>query len=181
MPRDWYIAGDVMVKIVVPSGLSTGDELGLSEEPIRISPTFHYLPIHCDAYGGVVPVEKLWMLGQSNIDMTLVHYNSVLWQYLVKLGMAGGLAPGDAQMGAAGTPMGGNAAVGDNACNYFKLIIEASEVNSYIFPYCHLAEQPTTLPLGSAFSRTHLSVTSFPYATVDGAVSSEGNDLWERS
>lgn len=183
MPRDWYIAGNVIVKVVVPSSPSTGDELGLAEDAIRIAPDFHYMPIHCDAYGGMVPVEKLWMLGQTTIDMTLVHYNAVIVEFLVKLGMAGSLNPVGqvAQMGPAGTPMGGNAAVGVSPCNYFKLIIEASEVNSYIFPFCHLAERPITLPLGSMYSKTHLSITSLPYATADDAGSSEGNSLWERS
>lgn len=164
MSRSYFIFGETMV-------YAGGSELGLCEGPVRIDPSFSYIPVHVDDFGPNVPAEKIWVLGEARITMELIHFDQDRLTDAIRLSMGGGA--GDGVMAAAGTLMGGN-------LQQLKIVSIPSNIPPYIFTYCHLAEQPLEIPVGTSASKVRLTWASFPWVP-GNAASSANTKLWNRA
>lgn len=180
---DFQTFGEALVKVDI-SGIT--NELGYCYEPIKIQPSFAYKDMLSDDFP-TVPSNRLWMLAETKITMTLVYYNPDILQDCILAAMGGGTDGGGIlQMAAAGTPMG-IGSVGDE--NNALVALTISSVNGleepYMFPACHLIERPVEIPVGVERSLVQLVWSSLPYnGNYPGTatdLSSALSVLWRRS
>src|SRR6266576_3354740 len=170
MARDWMINGPALVTVKGRSDSLIGglSQLGLTSEPVTITPVFHHKDIRLDAYGGMdgVPAEVQFMLSEVRVDMTLIHYDPLILDVCMNESMGG--APLNGQMSFAGATLGNNQirfAPGGILGNHYIGLNISSPVfgKPYRFFYSFLTEQPVVIPLGAEKSMVKCQWRVIPY------------------
>lgn len=166
MLRDYYINGETMV-------LVDSQELGITTDPIKITPRFVHQDIHCDDFGPNIPPEVMWLLADAVIRMTLIHYDSQILQEALADSMANADAGDDAE----GTFVGAGSLMGANGDNYVQLGIKSAlpEGIDWYFPTAYLMEQPMELPLGTERSLVVLTWRAVPYTPITVTTETTGD------
>lgn len=166
MTREYVIYGETLVK-VKGGGFSGLSELGMTSEPIRILPRFVHQDISVDDFGGQIPAEVLWMLGDCRIRMTLVHYDEEVLGGCVRMAMGGGgiltAFPNDGRVAAAGTPMGSARLNGFIGNRFLSLNIASSIGQPWRFPQAYIDGQPVEIPIGTEKSLVMVTWRAIPY------------------
>jgi len=105
-----FVNGETMVYVKgnVASAIPSLSELGLSESPIVITPTFKHKPIVLDAWGSEVPAEIQFKLSYVTVSMNLIHFDRTVLSAVIMESMGGALTEGT--LTRAGTRLGNNAA-----------------------------------------------------------------------
>ena len=196
MPRDYYINGEVMVKVrsgANPIG-TAGRLLGLCSDSITITPNFRHLDIQPDVWGGDQgpPNDVQWMLADVMISMRLIHFDPTVLSYCVRHSM-GARDGAEGIMARAGTRLGGGGALSasSNALINLNLTgpVGGGTNNLWYFPATYLTGPPFTFPIGVERSIVELNWRAIPYqADPAGTVDSLGRGtgaqdlyLWDRS
>ena len=183
MPRDFQINGETMVAVkgAVGTGISSLTNLGLTDREgiVRISPRFIHEDIPVDAWGDAPP-EIQFFLTDVQINMTLVHYDEVVLEEVIRLSMGGGSSEG--VLPRAGTRMGGGVARFAAGNNFIGLNL-SSPVGSkpWRFYFTYLSSPPFVLPLGTRRSHIQLTWRAVPY-TVDpwnAGSGAQGTVIWD--
>lgn len=151
MARDFYINGETLVSVKGPvnSNIAALSQLGLSDDMVRVTPTFYHDPLHVEAWGKT-PVDMQVMLLAAKVHITLIHYDVAVLNTCIALSMAvTGGTPGlnDGTTNRAGTRLGNNQVRFAAGNSYIGLNLY-SPIGGipYRFLYCYLLD-PTT-PLG---------------------------------
>jgi hypothetical protein len=162
MGVDFQTFGEALVQ--VEGGSITLIELGYCSEPVHIEPRFAYKDVPTDDFP-IVPSNRLWMLAETKITMTLVYYDPTALEAVILASMGGGNAQGDTlTMAGAGTPMGvGILGSSDNPLMTLTISSNNGLEQPYIFDACHLAEMPVRIPIGVERSLVQLTWSSIPY------------------
>ena len=183
MARDYFINGECLVRVkgATNSTIANLSELGLADNPIRVSYEFKHSDIKVDAWGSVPP-ESQFMLAVANVSMTLVHIDRTVLDECVRLSMGGGSAVG--VFPRAGTRMGGGGARFATTNNLIGLNL-TSPVGSkpYRFLYSYLSAPPLEIPLGVEKSIFTLQWRVIPY-TIDpwnNGLGAAGTALWDHT
>jgi len=188
MARDIFVNGETLVQVKGPSGsgIATLSELGLSVDPIRISPEFNRLDVMADAWGKA-PFEEQWMLATVRVQMTLVHFDRAVLSTCVGLGMANATANGNTTEGVmarAGARMGNNVAR-FAAGNCFIGLNLTSPIAAipWRFFYSFLDTPPYIFPLGTERSLVTLNWRVIPYTQdpYNGGSGAAGYVLWDHT
>lgn len=185
MARGYKINGEAMVSVKGMAGTSIEEvqQLGLSEGVIQITPNFSHAGVRTDDFGTTVPAEMQWMLTDTIISMTLVHYDQSIMETCWREAMAGSLV--DGVLIGAGTPMGGGVPVFEDGNHYVSLNIASPQGNyPWNFPTCYLADQPFVMPLGTERTAVQLRWRAIPYVPTTDAedavqeIQSAGAIIW---
>ncbi len=153
MSRDFFINGEtlVLVKGRSDSAIGTLTELGLSSDPIRVSPVFKHKDILVDAWGEV-PADVQFMLAEATVTMNLIHIDRGVLNTVIQESMAG--APAIGSLARAGQRMGNNqprfGPGGANGNHYIGLNLSSPVGNlPWCFYYAYLSSPPVQIPLGT--------------------------------
>ena len=186
--RSYVVNGEAMVMVKGgghwgPSGsaMTQTTQLGLASEGIEIKPKFHHMGIKTDDYGGPlaeIPAEVMYLLGEVDIYMKLIHYDvGILGCCLVDAQAGGTLGPfgptglisgflitNEGKMAGAGSLLG-NGVPTFSSGNHFISLNILSPVLGYPwrFPSSYLAERPVEIPLGNQTTIAHLHWRAIPY------------------
>lgn len=166
MVRDFYIAGECLVK--VKSGghfdlIKELSELGLAEDKIEVSINPRYYPIRTNESGEEVPEEILFDNGDATIRMTLVHYDEAVLRECIRASFAGA---DEGKFPAAMTPLGGFRHPFDINNNLVSLNILSERQDPYRFPTCYL-EDRIDIPLSVQRTGVQLVWRAFPHIFSD--------------
>ncbi len=178
MARDYYINGETMVYIKGRAPYAAKTELGLSDQPIRVSVEYQNLGIQVNAYGQVPP-ERQAMGSMARVYMSLVHFDKTALRFLIQEATGGG--PSIGTLGHAGTRYGGGQVIGHPECHYVSLGIESAlGQDPWTFAYGVLANNPLEWPLGAERSIVSLSWEIVPYSVDpwNAGQGSYGVPLW---
>lgn len=183
MARDYFINGPAMVTVKgnVNSSIANVQQLGLSQDPIRLSPRFNHMDIKVDAWASMPP-EQQYMLADVSISMNLVHVDVPFLQTCMNLSMGGTSTYGT--LVGAGTRMGGNTGRFTATWNYISLCILSPVGNlPYRFYNCYLTGQPLEIPVGVERSVFNLNWRAVPYFTDpwNNGQGSNGVVLWDNT
>lgn len=184
MARDFFINGEnmVWVKGSSASNIANLSELGLSEQPIRVSPEFRHGEITLSAWGNQIPVEVQFMLAAVNITLTLINFDRSVLDYCVQESMGGAAAIGT--MPRAGSRLG-NGAARFAATNHFIGLNIASPVGGkpWRFYATYLPGNPIEFPLGNERSTVTMTWRAIPYAADpwNGGAGASGIPLWDHT
>lgn len=183
MSHDFSIFGEALVQ--VEGGSLSLNELGYCSEPIKVAPRFAYKDVFTDDFPDV-PSNRLWMLAETKITMTLVYYDETTLEAVILAAMVGNANGQALTMAGAGTPMGVGI-LGDPTNSLITLTISSNNgPQPYIFDACHLAERPVEIPLGIERSLVQLTWSSIPYFNspygIQGSedLASANSVLWRR-
>lgn len=149
MARDFTINGPALVQVKgnVNTAIANLSQLGLSDGPIAVTPTFHHKDINVDAWGET-PADVQWMLGDINLSFTMIHVDLAVLEACIQESMGGPAAFG--QMAKAGTRMGNNVARFAATNHYIGLNITSPDAaRPWRFFYAYLANNPFAWPLGT--------------------------------
>lgn len=187
MSRDFYINGESLIRVRSrsDSAIGTIQELGLTEGPIRISPTYRHKDINVDAWGGEIPAEVQFMLAECTISLSLIHFDvSILatCQALSKgfLPTANPLTQ-DGTFARAGQRLGNNTARFLPGNNYIGLNI-TSPVSAYPWRFLNTyITNPLDWPLGTEKSVLTVNFRCIPYTQdpYGGGTGAYGYILWD--
>ncbi len=192
MARDFYINGETMVSVKgrADSEIGSIQQLGLSEDPIRVSLNFRHEDINVDAWGGRIPAEVQWFLSDAIITMNLIHIDRNILDVCFLESMGGATAIGSLRR--AGARLGNNlprfAGGGQLGNHYIGLNLSAPVGGvPWRFFTTYLTDSPFEQPLGTEKSIFTLRWRAIPY-TQDpwGGVTAgnpgtgaEGAQLWD--
>jgi hypothetical protein len=183
MASDLLINGETTVQVIGAAGsaIATLQELGLTEDQIRITPRWRHRDMNVDDFGTEIPPDVMWMLADCLIRMTLVYVDRAILNAVLKESMCGGAALGSLK--AAGTPMGGGEALKSTENHYIELrLTPAAPVigRQWTFPATYLAEQPYEEPLGVERSLVKLTFRAIPFVPFSAGAEllSTGATLW---
>lgn len=195
MSRDFYINGESLVQVKgrTDCDIASLSQLGLSADPITVSPVFKHEDINVDAWGQA-PADVQWMLAEVMISMNLIHFDPAVLAVCMRLSMGGG-GTQYGQMGRAGQRLGNNLprfapsqvnpATGNLAGNnYIGLNITSPvEALPYRFIFSYLANPPMTLPLGAKKSIVQVNFRAIPYTQdpYGGGTGAFGYQLWDNT
>lgn len=167
MPRDIQIAGEMLVKVKgnLGSNIATLSELGLTEGPIRIIPTYYHQDLLVDDYGPNVPANVLQNLLECRIVMNLIHYDPDVLDTCLAESLGGGTF-GTIAFGA-GQPLGdlGPRFGGTNHFISLNLVSDLDGVTNknWRFLTTYLCEQPEEYPIGTEKTVVRLNWRAIPY------------------
>jgi len=168
MARDFYINGEALVWVISnpATGIPTLTQLGLSADPIQITPSFKHKDINLDAWGEA-PADVQVMLTEATVSMNLIHYDPVVLATCIGLTMGGYAAAGiDGTTSRAGVRLGGGVnrlALGNN---YIGLNISAPiSGNPWRFLNTYIADS-ITVPLGTEKSTVSITWRAIPYPAI---------------
>ena len=191
MARDFFINGECLVRVKgnVNTTISSLSELGLSEDPIVVTPDLKHTDLNLDAWGSEVPADVQFKLAAVTVRMKLIHFDRAVLDTCLIESMAGaGNIAGAGLIGMlarAGRRMGGgNARFAAN--NHFigLNLTSPSEANKpWRFYSAYLTGPPMEMPLGTEKSVVALNWRVIPY-TQDpwgGGTGADGVRLWDHS
>lgn len=188
MARDYYINGETMIYIkgAVDSAYPEVTELGLCEQPIRVSVEYRHLDIQVNAYGHVAP-EKQAMGAMAKVYMSLVHFDPAVLRFLISQSVGGAPSPGT--LGHAGNRMGNGVARYGPGWRYVGMSVVSALTagDPNIVPwtfYCGvLANNPLEWPLGAERSVITATFDILPYSLDpwNGGNGSYGVRLWDHN
>ncbi len=174
MVRRFVVNGESMISVkgAVDTPIATLTELGLTDGPIVVTPTFKHMDISVDTWGsaphGGIPPEIQAFLMDVTVQMSLVHYDPLVLDYCESCSIgAGSDGVGPGVMTRAGTLMGGNAARFAAGNNYISLNISSPvEATPWRFLTTYITGQPAVrYPLGTERSVVQLTWRAIPYTT----------------
>lgn len=183
MAMGWWINGPALVQVKgnIISGIPTLSNLGLSDGPIRVSPTLKHKDINVDAWGeAAADVQN--MLAEVNMQFTLVDFDPTVLESCVIESMGGPAVFG--QLAKAGLPLGGNAARFAAGNHYMGLNITSPDGSRpWNFQFSYMPDTPFDWPLGTEKSITTvrwrvIPFTLDPYNSGNGA---QSYPLWTRT
>lgn len=185
MPRDFQIQGEnmVFVKGMSNSAIASLSELGLSEQPVKISVEFKNLDITLNAYGNQgVPADVQSMLATATISMSLIHFDPAVLDECVRLSMGGPVA-GIGTVNAAGQRLGNNLARFAAGNRLISVNVASPVANKpYRFYYCHLINT-ADYPMGTERQIVNVTFRAIPYTTDPwgNGLGATGNRLWDNT
>ncbi len=185
MVRDFYINGEAMVSVKgsVNSFLSTIQELGLTSDAILISPNYVHKDLTADGFGPFIPNDVRWMLGDVNIRMKLIHFDSPVLDCCLAESTGGNhLIPGflanPGILSPAGVILGNGCQQFASGNHFISLNIAVADntldTPAWHFPSAYLAQPPMAFPLGTEKSIVELNWRAIPYfnsVTLDSTAS----------
>lgn len=192
--RDYYIAGQSMIYVQQPG--ASAYQLGLSDTPIVMSPTWRHEDIRVDAWGGQVPPEVQQMLAEVAIGMNLIHFDNGILRGCMTLAAAGNnqntvinqagtsvgvtIATGnEGQMPAAGARMAGSYVTMGIACPVGPSAVSPASVLWWRFPMTYITGS-VTWPIGAEKSVTRLTWRALPYPGSAGVtLAATSFDPWQ--
>lgn len=187
MARDFFIAGEVLVRVKGKTGstISTLQQLGLTDRDgiVTVTPEFIHEDIPVDAWGDAPPEIQVF-LGTLNVRMTLVHFDYLILEECLRLSMGGPTTPGT--LPHAGQRMGGGVARFAAGNNFIGLnLTSPTNALPWRFYYAYLTGPPAVWPLGTRRSHVSLNWRCVPY-TIDPWNSGNGAAdstvvLWDRT
>lgn len=165
MARDFLIPGEAMVFVRGPASSSiagNGNQLGLSEDQIRVAPKFKYKDINVNAWGSdQVPVDVQRFLAWVDISMNLVHFDRDFLDECKRLMMGGTLI---GRTGRTGSRIGAGLGRWVQGNNYIGIAISSPVVaKPWRFWYCHMTEDPVEYPIGTERSVVAVNFRAIPY------------------
>lgn len=164
MARQYFVNGEslCLVKSRADSLIGNLTQLGLSMDPIVITPTIQHRDITLDAWGGVVPNDVQVMLGTVDISINLIHWDLLVLDECLRLSM--GFPPVIGTMNRAGTLIGNGLprfAVGNN---YIGLNIASPVGNKpWRFFSAYMTGSPFSIRLGTEKSILSTQWKAIPY------------------
>jgi hypothetical protein len=183
MGRAYQIFGEAMVLVRFAFGVPYPDgtdpefigpnvwELGLTQDPITVTPNFYYKDINIDSFGPNVPADVLSQIADVTIEFNLVHYDPDAIAYYQRESLAGGGAGFEdtdtqGKVTYAGEPLGGgiplyeagNAFVG---LEFSNLSLDSSPVT---FPATYLVDPPVKYKIGTKRTIFECKARALPYA-----------------
>lgn len=168
MARSLFINGPTLITVKGNSNtsLATIQELGLSDQPIRLSFNLRHMDVNIDAYGGEIPFELQAKLVDVSLNMTLVHVDYTILEAVLAESMGGASAVSPGVLPIAGATMGGAGARFSANWHYVELGI-TSPVGGvpWRFANCYLTGQPYEIPLGTERSIINLNFRCIPYSS----------------
>lgn len=170
MARDFFINGPCMVEVKggahCSGTIAVRSELGLTSDPIRVTPAFHHKDLKADDFPNAPP-EVLWNLADARIKMTLINCERSILDTCIQEGTGGGADAALAgTLSPAGMPMGGLKPLYASGNHYIGIILSSPIIGlPYLFPSCYLAEQPFEIPLGAGASLIQLNWRAIPYVS----------------
>jgi hypothetical protein len=192
MARDFYINGETMVFVKAKADSPFGGnmtQLGLAEDPIKVTPKFIHKDINVDAWGEA-PAEVQFMLAELSISMNLIHFDRSIIDACMQLSMGG--APAIGQLTRAGARLGNNAARfaagGPGVGNFYIGLNLTSPIGAkpWRFYYTYLTGQPAEFPLGVDRSVIRMNWRCIPYTqdpwgspTATTTTGAQGYQLWD--
>ena len=170
MARSFFINGEslVLVKGRSDGPLGALTQLGLTEDPVRVSIEERHRPIIVNATGEVEP-ETQFMGASATITMNLIHFDRTVIDYCLMESMGGAPNNTPGQMARAGTTLGNGAARfaagGPFVGNYYIGLNIASPVagKPWRFYYTFLTGNPFSQGLGTEKSIIQLTWRAIPY------------------
>ncbi len=181
MARDFWVNGESMVYVKGASAsyIANLTELGLSEGPIRIIPSYRHKDINLDAWG-LAAAEVQFMLAECQISMTLIHFDRTVLAACLQESL-GATPLNEGTMNRAGARLG-NGAAPFAATNHFISLNISSPVAGlpWKFPTTYLTGPPMEFPLGTEKSSVVLNWRAIPYTTdpYNGGLGALGTVLW---
>lgn len=165
MPRDFIIFGESLVQVQGPQGsaISPLSQLGLAADAIQV--TIHQLSEACivDAYGKGNPVDEQVFGGWAEIEMNLVHFNTLILDECFRLSFPTAGTTGT--LGRAGWRRGNGQNLFAPTNSLINLNI-ASPVAGlpFNFPYSFMSQQPYVWPVGTTRSIVKCRWKAIPYS-----------------
>lgn len=172
MPRSYNVYGETLIRVKggPQSSLITSTDLGLTNEPIVITPRFYHKDIPVDDFGPEVPAEILRMPVDISIQMTLVHYDATVLALCTRetLGNSPDILNLDGVLGSAGEPMGKALALFARGNRYISVnlisgLFLAQGKRPIRFRCCYLDGKPLEIPLGTTRTLVKLNWRCIPY------------------
>lgn len=180
MARDFYIAGECMVRVrfgkhvVIYGGVGSNPisgsqtifDLGLTESQVRFNLRYNHEDVHVNDYDKI-PADVMWMMGEGTVSMNLIHFDRKVLDAVMQEsmgGFVGQLAAGGACW-PAGVPLGNGLAT-QTSGNHFmelQLITQQNPTDPWIFPTAYLAGTPVEWPLGTEKSVVQCSWRTIPF------------------
>lgn len=144
---------------------STIHELGMTDEPIRISFKYSQKDVPADDFGPEVPANILSQLYEATIRMNLVHFDeTILRACMRESAVAAGNFDGVCAPG--GTPLGNGGALFSSNNYFISLnIVGLRYPLPWRFPASFLIT-PLEYPIGSVATKPSLVWRSIPYASL---------------
>jgi hypothetical protein len=167
MARDLFINGPTLVTVkgCPATGIATMQELGLSDNPIRMQFNTRHMDVHVDAYGGEVPFEIQSKLTDVIIDMTLMHVDYTILEVCLAESMGGLGAVGPGVLPVAGQRLGNNVGRFSTSWHFIELgLTSPVGLIPWRFSNCYLTGQPYEIPLGTERSIMKMQWRCIPYA-----------------
>jgi len=167
MSRDWYINGEsmVLVKSRSDSAIGSLSQLGLSADPIQITPNYRHLEMQLDAFGRQIPPDTQVMLFDVIVTVNFIHFDSALLEECQRLSVGG--PPVIGQLPHAGTRLGGGVARFAVGNNLISLNIQSGVGKQpWRFLTCYLTGSPGIWPLGTEKSAVQTQWRAIPF-TID--------------
>lgn len=181
MARDFYINGPALVRVKgnVNSTISACTDLGLSDGPIRVVPTFKHKDINVDAWGES-PADVQWMLAELNMQFTMIHVDVAVLEQCAMLSMG---VNQFGQMAKAGLRLGANQGRFQAGNNYIGLNITSPDGGRpWRFLFSYMPDTPFDWPLGTEKSiiTTRWRVIPYTQDPYGGGQGAQNFDLWDR-
>ena len=183
MARDFQIPGECLVQVKGMAGTGIGSlaELGLSADPITVTPRFRHKDMNVDAWGEA-PADVQFMLAEAFISMNLVHYDESVLDVCLRESMGGGAGPGTFPR--AGTRLGGGVGRFVTGNHYIGLNITSPvQGKPWRFYFTYLADTPIRKTLGVEKSIVQVNFRAVPYTTdpYGGGTGAAGTVLWDHT
>lgn len=166
MARDFFINGESLVLVKGrqdQSVLASLQQLGLSDDRIRVSFQTKHRDLTVDAWGEAPP-DVQWKNTTGTVSMTLIHFDPTVLEACLLESFAGN----GTGLGRAGQRMGNNqprfGPGGAGGNHYIGLnIVSPVAAVPWRFYFAYLAEQPLEWPLGTEKSIVQLNWRIIPY------------------
>jgi hypothetical protein len=196
MGRAYQVFGEAMVLVRFAYGVPYPDgtdpeftgpnvwQLGLTEDPITITPSFYYTDINIDSFGPHVPADVLSQIADVTIEFNLVHYDPQGIALYQREGLAGGSAgfmDMDTQgtMNFAGVPLGKGLPLYSQNNRFVGLEFQNLSIGSspLTFPATYLMEPPVKYKIGPMRTIFECKARAIPYAPLTQGVNLKPGDF----
>lgn len=186
-----HISGDIAVSTIAPDGtpeIRTAPELGLTQDPVTITPNYYHKDLFVDDFGPNVPSDVMYNLVDVNLSMNLVHYDHRVLGYCLAESMGGTgvadriafegfspLAPANMISGlgfsvGAGALMGKGKVLWASGNHLVSVSLRSPQGGvPYRFRACYLTQPPVVIPLGTERSIVQLNWRAIPYRAILGS------------
>lgn len=157
-------------------------ELGLTDGPITVSPTFRHRDFRCDDFGPEIPVEVLSMMADVRISMNLIHYDDTVLDVCIAESL-GNPGVNTGVFMPSMRPLGQNRPRLASGCHYISLNLSSPVLTRpWRFWTSYLLGDPVEFPLGTEKTVARVNWRAVPYRPqVSGLdVLASGAVLWDR-
>lgn len=185
MAQSYIINGECLVQVkgMVGTPIESTQKLGLAKEKIVITPRFFHDWMKVDDFGPNVGPDKMWMLAEVHIRMTLIYFDDSILKICIRESMAGGETEGT--FVGCGTPMGAGVALYNENNHYISLGLTSPVLKEpWLFPATLLWETPVEYPVGTSASEVVCHWLAVPYVPLPSTgleLLSAGAVLWQHA